>query len=164
MADMYDKLKEVVTDEEVLKKINSIVGESMIPKTEYAKAKEQVKSKDEELVKIRESQMTNEELLKHKLEEVEQAKAELQIKNNRVEAKALFVAAGIKEEDYNDLLETTVSSDRERTLGLVKKFIAVVDKEKSLTESKTKESLLNQTERPEKSDTTVTQKPLKFTL
>jgi chaperonin cofactor prefoldin len=149
MSDLYEKLKELVGDEEVAKKVQSAIGEFMLPKSEYAKVKDNLKAKDEELEKIRLSNMDNEQRLQHELSKAQALQSEYSVKTNRLEAEKLFLGAGLSQELYGELLDKTVTDDREKTLSLVNGFVGILSKEKEFVVNKTKEELINSTKKPD---------------
>ena len=149
MSDLLNKLVEVVGDEEVAKKVQSALGEFMIPKTEYSKLNEKLKAKDTELEATKLSKMDSEQLLQHELAKAQALQKEYGIKTNRLEAEQIFVQAGLKKEVYENLLEKTVSEDKERTISLVNDFVGILSKEKESIINKTKEDLINSTKKPE---------------
>jgi len=151
---LREDLLGLIGDEAKVDEVLKSVGASMLPKDEYKKARDEIKVLKDENEKAKLASMSNEELLKHKVEEAENKYREYGIKTNKLEAENAFVKAGLTREVYGDLLETVVSDDAEKTLSLVNKFIGVLGKEKEQVANKTKESLLNQTKKPENSDDT----------
>lgn len=152
MSELYDKLFEIIGDEEKTKSVQSSLGEFMLPKSEYAKVRDALKSRDEELEKIKLSSMDSEQKLQHELAKAQALQKDYGIKTNRLEAERLFVEAGLSIESYNDILEKSVSDDREKTLGLVNGFVSILAKEKDAVASKVKEDLVNSTKKPETGD------------
>lgn len=151
---LKEELVGLVGDEGKVDELLKVVGANYLPKDEYRKAKDENKALKDEIEKSKLASMNSEELLKHKLEEAEQSKRDYGIKSNKLEAERAFVNAGLSKDVYNDLLETVVSEDAEKTQLLVNKFIGVLGKEKESVANKTKESLLNQTKKPDNPDNT----------
>lgn len=149
----------LVGDEAKVDEVLKTVGGVMLPKDQYKKATEENKALKEEIEKARTASMNSEDLLKHKIEEAENTKREFGIKSNKLEAEKQFVKAGLTQEVYGDLLDSVVSDDAEKTQSLVNKFIGVLGKEKEQVANKTKESLLNQTKKPDSPDN-ITEKPI----
>lgn len=162
MSDLLNKLVEVVGDEELAKKVQSAVGEFMLPKTEYAKVKESLKSKETELEQIRLSSMDNEQKLAHEIAKAEALQRDYGIKTNRLEAERIFVESGLTKDLYDDILEKSVTDDRERTLSLVNGFVGILNKEKETTINKAKEELLNSTKKPETGEDVKAKEPAKL--
>jgi len=163
---LNEKLIEVVGDEEKVKLIQKEVGDTFIPKEEYAKVKKQLTDIQADLEKTKLANMDKEQVAQHELEKTKALQTELEIKLNKVEAERSFVNAGFTSDVYADLLDQIVSNDKERTMATVNKFISVLGKEKENTANRTKESLLNQTKQPDKSDadSTTNKTVKKFTL
>ena len=152
MATLLEKLVEVLGDEEIAKKVQSSLGDYMLPKTEYAKVRDALKEKEAELEKIRLSSMDNEQKWQHEMTKAQAIQSEFNVKTNRLEAEKLFVGAGLSQQVYQDILDKSVSEDKDRTLGLVNGFIGILGKEKEIIANQTKENLLNSTKKPETPD------------
>jgi len=161
MSDLYEKLVEVVGDEEVAKKVQSALGEFMLPKTEYAKIKSSLTEKEKELESLKLASMDNDQKLQHELAKAQAIQKEFGIKTNRLEAEKAFVEAGLTKDVYEDILEKSVSDDRERTLSLVNGFVGILSKEKENVANRTKEELINSTKKPETSESGLEAKTVK---
>lgn len=145
---LNEKLLEILGDEELTKKVSSSLGEFMLPKTEYAKVRDALKAKEDELESIRLSSMDSEQKLQHELSKTKAIQDDFNKKSNRLEAEKLFVTAGLTSDVYEGLLEKAVSEDKDRTLSLVGGFVEILSKEKENVANKTKEDLINQTKKP----------------
>ena len=152
MSELYDKLLEIIGDEEKTKVVQSSLGEFMLPKSEYAKVRDTLRARDEELEKIKLSNMDSEQKMQHELAKAQALQKEYGVKTNRLEAERLFVEAGLSVDTYSDILEKSVSEDREKTLGLVSGFVGILAKEKDAVANRVKEDLVNSTKKPETGD------------
>jgi hypothetical protein len=152
MPNLLEKLVEVIGDEGKAKEVQSALGEFMLPKTEYAKLRDQLKERETELESIRTSSMSEKEKFEHELAKAQNIQKEYSIKTNRLEAATLFTQAGLSKEAYETLLDKAVSEDRDKTLGLVNDFIGLLGKEKETVANKTKQELIDQTKKPEAGD------------
>ena len=148
MSELLNKLVELVGDEEKAKAIQSSLGEYMIPKTEYAKLRDANKQKDIELEQLKLSSMDSSQKLEHELAKAQAIQKEFGTKTSRLEAEKLFVEAGIASDLYNDILDKSVSEDKEKTMSLVNGFINIISKEKENAINKTKEQIVNSTPKP----------------
>lgn len=142
MSDLLDKIKELVGDEALASKIQSSLGEFMIPKTEYAKVRDKAKDLETLLEQNKISSMSEQEKLQHELEKTQALQKDYASKLNRVEAESLFVKAGLSVEDYGGLLDQTVSENKEKTLSVVSGFVDLLTKQKEAVASKTKADLM----------------------
>ena len=149
MSDLFETLKGIVGDEEVASKVQSALGEFMIPKTEYAKVRDLVKTKDSELEQLRVANMNESEKLQHELAKAQALQKDFSIKTNRLEAEKLFVSAGLSLDDYGSILDNSVSDDKDKTLSIVNGIVNVLAKEKESVANRTKEELINKTKKPE---------------
>lgn len=146
---LNEKLLEILGDEELAKKVSSSLGEFMLPKTEYAKVRDALKTKEDELESVRLASMDNEQKLQHELSKAKAIQDDFNKRSNRLEAEKLFVGAGLTSDIYESLLDKAVSEDKDRTLSLVGGFVDILSKEKENIANKTKEDLVNQTKKPD---------------
>lgn len=154
MADLISKLKELVGDEELASKIQSSLGEFMIPKTEYAKVRDKAKELETLIEQNKIASMSEQEKLQHELEKAQLLQKEYASKVNRVEAESLFVKAGLSVEDYGGLLDKTVTDNKEQTLSVVGGFVDLLTKQKEAVANKTKADLMNNLPTPPNGDPT----------
>lgn len=75
----------------------------------------------------KEAKMTAEQKLESKIKELEAEKKTLAIDKNKTKAERLFVAKGISENDYAQLLDFIVSEDEEITLDRTNALLKFVD-------------------------------------
>lgn len=148
MADLLDKIKELVGSEEVAKQVQSALGEFMIPKTEYAKQRDKSKELETLLEQSKLATMNEQEKFQHETAKLQATQKELASKLNRVDAERVFIQAGLSAEDYGMLLEQTVSDDKDKTLALANGFVSVLTKQKDFVANKTKEDLMNKVVTP----------------
>lgn len=161
MSDLFEKLVELIGDEDKAKQVQSSLGEFMLPKTEYAKVRDALKNKENELEQIRVANMDSEQKLQHELAKAQALQKDYGIKTNRLEAERIFVEAGLSSDTYSDILEKSVSDDRERTLSLVNGFVGILAKEKENVVNRTKEELVNSTQKPVGGEPLAESKPIK---
>lgn len=160
MSSLLEKLVEILGDEDKAKQVQSSLGEFMLPKTEYAKVRDALKLKEEELETLRVANMDKDQKLEHELAKAKALQSDYGIKTNRLEAERLFVEAGLSSDVYGDILDKSVSEDRERTIGLVNGFVSILSKEKETVASKVKEQLINSTKKPETGENMGESKPI----
>lgn len=60
----------------------------------------------------------------------------------------ILVAAGLKEEDYKDLIDTLVSEDLDKSKNSANAFATLVSKQKETAVQKTKEEMMDNTPTP----------------
>ena len=149
---LVEKLKEVTGSDEMAESVRKAIGEYMIPKTEYAKLRESLTERDNELETIKTASMTEQDKLKHELEKATALQTEFGIKSNRLDAKAAFISANIAEEDYNDLLDKVVSSDKDKTLSMVNSFVSILSKTRTESASKKEAELMDKNKKPDGND------------
>lgn len=156
MSDLKETLVGIIGDEEKASKVASSLGEFMIPKPEYSKKVDQL-SKEltdvrSELEKAKVSTMDKEQLIEHKIKEVQEKEKQLGVKLNRVDAETAFINAGLPKEVYSTLLDQAVSEDKEKTMNLVNGLVTVLKTQTESMVNKTKEDLLNKVKKPNPGD------------
>lgn len=159
MADLMSKLKELVGDEELASKIQSSLGEFMIPKTEYAKQRDRAKELESQIEQNKLASMSEQEKLQHELEKAQALQRDYASKVNRVEAESLFVKAGLSAEEYGTLLDKTVTDNKEQTLSVVSGFVDLLTKQKEAVANKTKADLMNSLPTPPNGDNVTPPEP-----
>lgn len=159
MADLYEKLKELVGSDDLAKQVQSALGEYMIPKTEYAKQRDKAKELEAQLEQTKLSSMNETEKLQHEIAKSQALQTEYAKRLNRVKAESTFVKAGLSEDDYGLLLDQSVSESEEETLSRVNTFVNILNKTKETVSNKVKEDLMNKVVTPPNPEPTPT-KPL----
>jgi hypothetical protein len=96
----------------------------------------------------KQSKMTDDEkreaLAKQREQEFEQAMK----KASRYSAKSVFAEAGLKEEEYSEILEDIVGIDEEKTRSLAEKMCKIITNQKQGTAQDIKNKLINGTTPP----------------
>ena len=86
--------------------------------------------------------MSEEERLQAAVEAANQEKAAFKLKSNTLDAKTVFVAAGLTEEEYTPLLDQVVVDDGEKTKANAETIVALLAKQKEVVETATKDAVL----------------------
>lgn len=86
--------------------------------------------------------MSEEERLKAAMDEAEKRAAEFVLKSNTLDAKNVFVSAGLTEEAYTPLLGQVVSSDAETTVANANAIVALLNAQRESVTQATKDALL----------------------
>jgi len=120
-----------------------------VKKDVFDKVASELTKYKKELQELKTSQLTDEEMLKQKLEEAEKAKQELAIERNRMKAQEVFLKAGLDSEETEKLLAMAVSIDAEDTLAKAQSLVEVISAKQEVAQKKTKEELLKGTGKPE---------------
>lgn len=167
---LLEKLEQLLSENATAEQIQSSLGEFMIPKgtfnevnnkakayeLEVAQLKATLQGKDQELETIKTANMTEQELLQHKLAQYETQIKEHTLKTNRVNAGAKFAEAGFTKDEYEKLLDKIVSEDEARTNELVESFISLTASRVDVAKQATKNELLDKAIELPKGDTTNT--------
>lgn len=147
---------EKVGDEEVASEVVKGLHEYMIDKEQYKKKVTELNSLQEkfsltekELEDLRVAQMDEQQKMQFELEKAKNKEKEFTLKSNRFEAVNILTSAGLKEEDYKEIIEGLVSEDLEKTKTLASGVVGVLNRTKESAINQTKEELLNGTPSPQ---------------
>lgn len=149
-----DAYKEGMTIEEIEAALagkdlvdRSTLGE-VVSKKIFDKTASELASLKKKLRELEESSLTAEEKLKAETERAQELQKQYQRELAKLKAKEIFVTAGLKENDYNPLLEAIVSEDEEITITRAKTMIDVINAQKKAVEQAVKAELLKDTPKP----------------
>lgn len=130
----------------------NLVDPTSLPKSVDKKVFDKTASELAELKRqnetLKKNSLTKEEQLAAELAKAESSQKEFARRMSKLSAKELFVGAGLKEEDYADILETLVSEDAEETETRTKNLIKLLNSQKVSTEKALKAELLKGTPKP----------------
>lgn len=104
---------------------------------------------DSELATLKSKGLTDDEKLQQALDAAAENKKQYTVALNKLKAEKVFASAGLKEEDYSDLLDGLVSDDEESTLAKVNSISTLLSKQKTETEKALKAQLLKDTPAPD---------------
>jgi len=125
----------------------STLGEVVNKKT-FDKTASELASLKKKLRELEESSLTAEEKLKAETERAQELQKQYQRELAKLKAKEIFVTAGLKENNYNSLLEAIVSEDEEITITRAKTMVDVINDQKKEVEQAVKADLLKDTPKP----------------
>lgn len=95
--------------------------------------------------KLQEADLTDAEKIQKALKDAEDSKNEFARKSSKLDVEKIFVAAGLTEEDYKDLIDGIVSEDAEKSKTMANGMVAMLTKQKEAAIQKTKEELMDGT-------------------
>lgn len=98
-----------------------------------------------EYKKLEDANLTDAEKIQKALQDAENSKNEFAKKSSRLDVEKIFVAAGLTEEDYKDLIDGIVSEDVEKSKTMANGLVAMLTKQKEAAIQKTKEELMDGT-------------------
>jgi hypothetical protein len=105
-----------------------------------------------ELGELKNNNLTGEEKVNAAIAAADARANEYSVKLNRLEVEKLFMADGLTEADYADLIDDIVSEDTDKTIKLAKNLLAVVKSQKSAAEKSIRAELLKKTPKPPAGD------------
>lgn len=138
------------TDEQIsaLLDINGTDIEDVKKKNVDPKVLKQLQEDSEAYKKLQEANLTDAEKIQKALQDAESAKVDFTKKSNRLDVEKILVAAGLKAEDYEALIDTLVSDDAEKSKNAATAFVNLVSKQKEAAVQKTKEEMMDGTQTP----------------
>lgn len=136
---LLEKLQQLLDSNATAEEIQSSLAEYMVPKNVFNdtnnKKKElelktlqleaDMKVKDTELETIKTANMTELELLNHKLAKHEETIKANSIEKNRLREGAKFAEAGYTKEEYEPLLQSIVTDDEAHSAKVVDSFLGL---------------------------------------
>lgn len=103
---------------------------------------------DTELAGLKQSGMSADEKLKAALEKAEEDRKTYQKATNKLDAEKILMAAGLKSEDYAELIDGLVTEDKDETSKKATSIASLLTKQKAETEKALKAKLLKDTPLP----------------
>lgn len=155
-------LNEVIGDKEIAEKVNSNLGEFMIPKgkfnevnqklkaletetnSELVTLREQLAERDGELENIRTANMTEIEKIQHQLKQATENLAKRDFDNNKLEAVGVLTKAGLDEAQIERIVETHVTEDADKSKLAIELFVDVLSTKTNAAEQAAKDELYKQ--------------------
>lgn len=156
---LLEKLTEITGSTDIAEKVNSSLGEFMIPKGKFNEVNEKLKTletetnletkelrkqlaeRDNELENIRTANMTEVEKIQHQLKQATENLAKRDLENNRLEAVNTLAKAGLTDEEIEKIVNVHVSEDAERTREAIGLFVDVLTTKTGAAEQKAKEEI-----------------------
>ena len=162
MADIQTLLGEEYRDGMTVDEINAVlanrqfVDPTTLPKSVekhiFDKTASELAKVKKELGELKNNNLTGEEKVNAAIAAADARANEYAVKLNRLEAEKLFMADGLAEADYADLIDDIVSEDADKTMKLAKSLLAVVKSQKSAAEKAVRAELLKKTPKPPAGD------------
>ena len=154
-----EMLIEVIGDKEIAEKVNSNLGEFMIPKgkfnevnqklktletetnSEIVTLRQQLAERDGELENIRTANMTEIEKIQHQLKQATENLAKRDFDNNKLEAIGVLTKAGLDEAQIEKIVNTHVTEDAEKSRLAIDLFVDVLSTKTNAAEQAAKDEL-----------------------
>lgn len=122
--------------------------EDSVSKKTFDKTASELAKLKKELRELKETTMTAEEKLKDEQDKAIEAQQNFQKEIAKLRAKEIFVEAGLKQEEYDEILETVVTEDEDTTKTRAKNMIKLINAQKEAVEKAVKAELLKNTPKP----------------
>ncbi len=158
MADIQTLLGEEYREGMTIEEINAVLANRQfvdpatlpksVEKTVFDKTASELAKVKKELNDLKTTQMTDDEKVNAAIAKADSREKEFTAKLNRLDVEKLFVAEGLTEADYAELIDDIVSEDADKTMKLAKNVLAMVKSQKSAAEKALKAELLKKTPKP----------------
>ena len=162
MADIQSLLGEEYRDGMTIEDINAVLANRQfvdpttlpksVEKSIFDKTASELAKVKKELGELKNNNLTGEEKVNAAIAAADARANEYSVKLNRLEIEKLFLADGLEETDYADLIEDIVSEDTEKTMKLAKGMLAVIKNQKTAAEKAIRAELLKKTPKPPAGD------------
>lgn len=149
-----ESYKDGITLEEIETALadRKLVDPSTLPKsvdkTVFDKTASELSKVKKELKELQETSMTEDEKLKEKMGKADELQARYAKELSKLSAREIFVSAGLKDEDYDPILETVVTEDAETTKDRARKMVALIATQKEAVDKAVRKELLDKTPKP----------------
>ena len=155
MADIQTLLGEEYREGMTIEEINAVLANrelvdpntlpKSVEKTVFDKTASELAKVKKELLELKNNNLTGEDKVNAAIAAAELKEKEFTVKLNRLEVERLFVADGLTEKDYADIIDDIVSEDSDKTMKLAKNLLSVVKTQKTAAEKALRTELLNKT-------------------
>lgn len=139
--------------------IKTYVGNNFVPTTKYSEKVKEIETitteknnLSNEYEQFKQTKMTEEEKKTELVKRQEEANKKMALEFSRMKAENIFAKSGFKEEDYNSILDSIVSTDIEKTKTLAETFCNTLVKQKENIEKQVKENIVKSTKTPPAGD------------
>lgn len=119
-----------------------------VKKSVFDKTASELSKVKKELAALKEKSLPDDDKVKAAIEQAELKEKEFIAKMNRLDVEKMFVAEGLEESDYTELIDGIVSEDSDRTMNLAKSVLSMVKSQKTAAEKALKAELLKRTPKP----------------
>lgn len=162
MADIQSLLGEEYREGMTIEEINGVLANRQfvdpttlpksVEKSIFDKTASELAKVKKELGELKNNNLTGEEKVNAAIAAADARANEYSVKMNRLDVEKLFIADGLAETDYADLLDDIVSEDKEKTMKLATSMLSVVKSQKSAAEKALRAELLKKTPKPPAGD------------
>lgn len=121
-----------------------------VPKATFDKTASELAKANKTIGELKSANLTDEEKVKKALEDAKIAEDNFLRKSIRLDVKEVLVEAGLKEEDYKDIIDGLVSSDAEASVAMAKNLVSMLASQRQATENAVKKELQGALGKPPK--------------
>lgn len=158
MADIQSLLGDEYREGMTVEEINAVLANrefvdpttlpKSVEKSIFDKTASELAKAKKELGELKNNNLSGEEKVNAAIAAADARANEYSVKLNRLEVEKLFMADGLAEADYADVIDDIVSEDADKTMKLAKNLLAVVKSQKSAAEKAVRAELLKKTPKP----------------
>lgn len=158
MADIQSLLGEAYREGMTVEEINAALANRQfvdpatlpksVEKSVFDKTASELSKVKKELAQMKDASMSDDEKVQAALAAADAKEKEFSAKLNRLEAEKLFVAAGLTQDDYADVLDDIVSEDTEKTMKRAQNTLALITGQRTAAEKALRAELMRGTPKP----------------
>ena len=158
MADIQSLLGDDYREGMTVEEINSVLADrqfvdpATLPKSVekhiFDKTASELAKVKKELGELKNNNLSGEEKVNAAIAAADARANEYAMKLNRLEVEKLFIAEGLGETEYANLLDDIVSEDADKSMKLAESLLAVVKSQKTAAEKAVRSELLKKTPKP----------------
>lgn len=137
--------------------IKQLVGNSFIPRKKFDEAKEKSNTAYNELKtefdNYKASKMTDEEKQAAYVETLKAENKKFKLEASKSKAESIFSGAGLKSEEYSEILEDIVGEDSEKTTKIAESICKIMTSQKEQVKNKITQDIAGNTPKPTAGET-----------
>lgn len=142
-----DEIDAVLADKELIDK--STLSPS-VPKSTFDKKASELKAAKDKIAELENANLSSDEKLQKALKEAQETKDEYTAKSVRLDVEKEFVNGGLTEEDYKDIIDGVVTTDREKSINMAKNVVSLIASQKQAAKNAVTKELQSNLKHPPK--------------
>lgn len=126
----------------------SITKEPVVKKDVFDKTASELAKLKKELKSLKESSMSDSELLQAELEKAKENQIKYNQELAKLRAKEVFVTAGLSEDEFNPILEAILVDDETVTRARAEEMVKLINAQREAVDKAVRKELLDSTPKP----------------
>lgn len=122
-----DEINTALADKDLIDK--STLSPS-VPKSTFDKTASDLAAAKNKIAELENANLSTDEKLQKALEEAQKTKDEYTAKSVRLDVEKVLVGGGLTEEDYKEVIEGIVSTNREKSVAMANNLVSLINSQK----------------------------------